>query len=116
MDSEEAANDAKSKVTRDEYFAALEKWLQDAYMWQCMNAWFPYMLMNQQVSQQQQRSSAGAPAQPGMPFTWPAGVQAFMNHNGMQGNVPNQHLNIIGKAGARAQGFFLSLHTYRYFM
>lgn len=97
MDSEEAANDAKSKMTRDEYFAALEKWLQDAYMWQCMNAWFPYMLMNQQVSQQQQRNSAGAPAQPGMPFPWPAGVQAFMNHNGMQGNVPNQHLNIIGK-------------------
>lgn len=96
MDSEETTSDAKSKVTRDEYFAALEKWLQDAYMWQCMNAWFPYMLMNQQVvSQQQQRNPAGAPAQPGMPFPWPAGVQAFMNHNGMQGNVP--HLNIIGK-------------------
>ncbi|KAG8225824.1 hypothetical protein J437_LFUL005631 [Ladona fulva] len=33
-----------------EYINALEKWLQEAYMWQCVSAWFPYMLMSQQLS------------------------------------------------------------------
>ncbi|XP_046382699.1 protein FAM8A1 isoform X2 [Ischnura elegans] len=33
-----------------EYINALEKWLQEAYMWQCVSAWFPYMLMSHQLS------------------------------------------------------------------
>jgi len=87
MEPETSSEEAKPKMSRDEYFAALEKWLQDAYMWQCMNAWFPYMLMNQQVSHPQQRGAA-TPAQ--QPFPWPPGVQGFINQNAMQGNAPSQ--------------------------
>ncbi|CAB3382894.1 Hypothetical predicted protein [Cloeon dipterum] len=89
MDADNPAGDeAKAKMTRDEYFAALEKWLQDAYMWQCMNAWFPYMLMNQQ----QQRVAPSAPTTAGaVPFPWPTGFQGLLNvNNTPQGNVTNQ--------------------------
>lgn len=33
-----------------EYIEALEKWLQQAYMWQCVSAYFPYMFYNQQLT------------------------------------------------------------------
>jgi hypothetical protein len=51
MSSLPSEKDTSKKLkSTPEYFASLERWLQEAHMWQCMNTWFPYMLLSQQAA------------------------------------------------------------------
>ncbi|XP_063228437.1 protein FAM8A1 [Bacillus rossius redtenbacheri] len=53
---------------REQYFVALEKWLQEAYTWQSMSAMFPYFLLHnisQLTTLQQQQGAPPRPAVPG---------------------------------------------------
>lgn len=47
----EDKNESKmsSAEERSEYFKKLEKWLQEAYVWQSVAAMFPYYVMSNQI-------------------------------------------------------------------
>lgn len=48
----EVSGSSKTKLSNEKYFSDLEKWLQEAYMWQGVAASFPYFFMcNQYISQ-----------------------------------------------------------------
>lgn len=81
--------------TPEEYFKALEKWLQEAYMWQSVTASFPYYLACSQYMNQPSGSSNRnvSQTQPGFTFP-PAGIQP---QNTRQAPAPAQSPPANGK-------------------
>ncbi|XP_069704194.1 protein FAM8A1 [Periplaneta americana] len=85
-----------------EYFAALEKWLHDAYMWQSITAAFPYALMSNQFApanainmQHFNASQSGANVFPYMTFVHNGDI--LRNRRTQVATVrPNQHRQTEG--------------------
>lgn len=78
-------------ATNEEYFTALRKWVQDAYLWQSFYSYFPYYLM---INQQTPPISNATPVNSTI-----QNVRNLFNNNIFQNglfsfNVPNQGNNI----------------------
>lgn len=92
-----SAEQQKVYSTPEEYFKALEKWLQEAYMWQSVTASFPYYLACSQYMNQTSGTSNNNASQNQQPsFTFPQTNRA-QPQNTRQTPAPTQAPPINGK-------------------
>lgn len=85
-----SAEQQKVYSTPEEYFRALEKWLQEAYMWQSVTASFPYYLACSQYMNQASGTSNNNTSQNQPGFTFPGQPTRTQPQNTRQTPAPAQ--------------------------